>query len=175
MFNFLEIQPGDLIKVLVNIDEVEDELYATVEEHMNDYIVVRYFNETSMIFKGGYVHVLEDDVNVIREESICEHFSNSDTIFTCINIEDKMYIITSDKDSDLDSVIHDDSSSDTGCSSFIVSDTDVDGDIALPPDHAIIDKAWNEWQPTSAGSLRFKETVDRIEEHARILMDNHNF
>ena len=79
MFNFLEIQPGDLIKVLVNIDEVEDELYATVEEHMNDYIVVRYFNETSMIFKGGYVHVLEDDVNVIREESICEHFSNSDT------------------------------------------------------------------------------------------------
>ena len=36
MFNFLEIQPGDLVKVLVNIDEVEDELYATVEEHMND-------------------------------------------------------------------------------------------------------------------------------------------
>jgi hypothetical protein len=175
MFDFSEIQPGDLIKVLVNTDDVEDEMYAIVEEHGKDYLVVKYFTETSMIFKGAYIYILDDETNLLREESVCEHFPDGETLFSCISHEDKMYTLTNDQDSDLDSVICNDSSSDGEYDSFIVSDTDVEGRIELPPDHDSIDKAWREWQPSSPGSSRFKEVVNRIEERAKIMMDNHNF
>ena len=175
MFDFSEIQPGDLIKVLVNTDEIEDELYAIVEEHGKDYLVVKYFTETSMIFKGAYIYMLDEETNLLKEESVCEHFPDGDTIFSCISPEDRMYIITTEQDSDLDSVICNDSSTDSEYDSFVVSDTDVEGRIELPPDHRSIDKAWNEWEPSSPGSSRFKEIVNRIEERAKIMMDNHNF
>ena len=49
MINFYEIQPGDLVRVLVNIeDDIEDELYAKVKENNKDYLVVSYYSETSL-------------------------------------------------------------------------------------------------------------------------------
>ena len=33
MINFSEIQPGDLIRVLVNLEDIEDEMYAKVKEN----------------------------------------------------------------------------------------------------------------------------------------------
>ena len=36
MFEFSEIQPGDLIRVLLNFDDVDDDAYALVEEHCED-------------------------------------------------------------------------------------------------------------------------------------------
>jgi len=36
MFEFSEIQPGDLIRVLVNFDDVDDDAYALVEEHREE-------------------------------------------------------------------------------------------------------------------------------------------
>ena len=43
MINFSDIQPGDLIKVLVNLeDDIEDEMYASVKETHDDYLVVSY-------------------------------------------------------------------------------------------------------------------------------------
>ena len=55
-----------------------------------------------------------------------------------------------------------------------MSDSEIEN-IELPPDHATIDRQWNEWQPRSPGSTRFKQTVDAIEEKARLQMDEVNF
>ena len=44
-----------------------------------------------------------------------------------------------------------------------------------PPNNATIDKEWNEWEPRSPGSLRFKEIVNVIETHAKIQADELNF
>ena len=49
MIVFSEIRPGDLIKVLVVVDDVEDELYANVEENREDYLIVKYYSELSLI------------------------------------------------------------------------------------------------------------------------------
>ena len=46
--DFSEIQPGDLLKVLVNIDEVEDEQYAKVDENCDDYLILRYYTHLTI-------------------------------------------------------------------------------------------------------------------------------
>jgi hypothetical protein len=176
MLVFSEICPGDLIKVLVNVEEIEDEMFAKVEENRDDYLIVRYFNETTLTYKGARIYTLETDTNLLREESLCEHFPEGDTIFTCISEEDNMYVVSGEEDDEAASVVYDDSDdngSDMG--SFIVSDSEIEGRIELPPDHESIDKAWNEWKPRSVGSSRFKQMVSEIEERARIQMDNVNF
>ena len=176
MFEFSEIQPGDLIRVLLNFDDVDDDAYALVEEHCEDYLIVKYYSETACTFKGADVYTLDEETNILREESVSEHFSNKETIFSCISENDRMYTIETEQDSDIESVLHvesDDTGSDVG--SFVVSDSEFEGRLELPPDAAAIDRAWNEWSPSSPGSSRFKDTVDRIEERARMQMDNINF
>lgn len=175
MFDFSEIQPGDLIKVLVNIDDVEDEQYAMVEEHCTDYLIIKYYTERSLSFKGAPVYTLDDETNLLREESVSEHFENGDTVFKCINDVDRMYIIESEQQSDAESVLYDESDeSGSDADSFIVSDSEIER-IELPPDHARIDSEWNEWKPHSPGSTRFKQMVDNIEFRARMQMDEINF
>ena len=47
--------------------------------------------------------------------------------------------------------------------------SELQGQDIPPPDHASIDKDWNEWEPTSSGARSFKETVDAIETRIRRL------
>ena len=42
MIQLSEIQPGDLIKVVVVIDDVEDELFARVYSNRDDYLEIHY-------------------------------------------------------------------------------------------------------------------------------------
>ena len=176
MFEFSEIQPGDLIRVLVNFDDLEDDAYALVEEHCEDYLIVKYYSESTCTYKGADVYTLDEETNILREESVSEHFPNKENIFSCISENDRMYTIETEQDSDIDSVVcneSDDTESDTG--SFMVSDSEFEGRLELPPDAAAVDRAWNEWTPSSPGSSRFKEAVDKIEERVRLQMDNINF
>lgn len=54
MIKISEIHPGELIKVLVNLeDDIEDEMYATVNEVHDEYLVVSYYSETSLLYKGA--------------------------------------------------------------------------------------------------------------------------
>ena len=81
-----------------------------------------------------------------------------------------------DIDSDEDSEIVDDSDDDgSDLEDFIVPDNEVDGMVIPPPNNAIIDKEWNEWEPRSPGSMRFKEIVNVIETQAKIQADEMNF
>ena len=79
MINISEIQPGELIKVLVNLeDDIEDEMYAKVKENNNDYIVVSYYSETSMTYKGARLYELEDNDELVQEENLSEHHQSYD-------------------------------------------------------------------------------------------------
>ena len=74
MINISEIQPGELIKVLVNLeDDIEDEIYAKVKENNRDYVVVSYYTETSMTYKGARLYELEDNDELVQEENLSEH------------------------------------------------------------------------------------------------------
>lgn len=174
MIVFSEILSGDLIKILVNVDDVEDEMYAVVQENCQDYLIVKYYSETSLIYKDAHVYTLDEETNILRGDSVCEHYNNGDTVF--MHIKDDMYVVTDEMNMDTDSEIYDMSDSDeSDLSGFVVSDSEIDGKIELPPGYETIDAAWSDWKPTSPGSLKFKEMVDRIEERAKLQMDEHNF
>ena len=174
MINFSEIQPGDLIRVLVNLEDIEDEMYAKVKENNKDYLVVSYYSETSMTYKGARIHEYEDDKDeLVQIDNISEHHQAPDYF---INVKDNLYVMIDDIDSDEDSEIYDESDDDgSDLDDFIVPDHQIDGIIIPPSNKAAIDKEWNEWEPRSPGSMRFKETVNAIETYAKIQADELNF
>jgi len=162
MINFLDIQPGELIKVLVNIeDDIEDEMYATVKENNKDYLVVSYFTETSLIYKNANLYELEDRDELVQEENLSEHYKSMN-IFK--RVKDNLYAVIEDIDSGEDSDLNE----------FIVPDNEIDGIIIPPSNHASIDKEWNDWQPKSPGSMKFKQIVDDIETRAKYQADEIN-
>ena len=175
MINFYEIQPGDLVRVLVKIeDDIEDELYAKVKENNEDYLVVSYYSETSLTYKCAHLYELDENKDeLVQEMSLSEHHQDP-SYFK--NIKDNLYAMIDDIDSDEDSEIIDESDDDgSDLEDFIVPDDEVDGMVIPPPNNAIIDKEWDEWEPRSPGSMRFKEIVNVIETQAKIQADELNF
>jgi hypothetical protein len=171
---FSEIQPGDLVQVLANIDDVDDELYAIARDHFTDYIVINYFADTTMTYKGAPVYELEDKEELAQPENLLAHYPGGDNPF--VNLENNLYYRNEEGyDSELESVILHDSSDDEDLEDFIVDDNEVDGIVIPPRDSKTIDKEWNEWEPTSPGAKRYKNTVDTIEEFARHHADENNF
>ena len=172
MIQLSEIQPGDLLKVLVVVDDVEDELFARVSDNRGDYLEIHYYEETSITYKGARVYVLESEVNIIREESISEH--HTETVFE--HISDERYVMKGEIDSEEESTFYDDSDdSGSDLRGFVVSDNDIDGPLDLPHDHESVDRSWEQWRPPSEGSRHFKQVIDDIEVRAKTYMDNINF
>jgi len=174
MIPISEIYSGDLIKILVNVEDVEDEMYAVVQENCEDYLIVKYYSETSLIYKDAQVYTLDDYTNILRDTSICEHHQSGETIF--MHIKDDLYVILDEIVMDADSeILNDSDSDDTDLSGFVVSDSELDGRMELPLGYETIDAAWSDWKPSSPGSSRFKDMVNRIETRAKLQMDEHNF
>ena len=162
MICFSDIQSGDLIKVVVVVDDVEDELFARVSDNRGDHFELHYYEETSLTYKGARVYVLESDLNIIRPDSICEHYPDGETVF--LHARDDRYVLKTEVDPEEDSSFYDDSDdSGSDLKSFVVSDDECE----LPPDHRVVDQSWTEWRPTSEGSRKFKETVDNIDARIR--------
>jgi hypothetical protein len=173
MIQLSEIQPGDLLKVTVVVDDVEDDMFAKVYLNRHDHLELHYFEETSMTYKGARVYVLESEVNIIRGESISEHYTDGDTLFE--HISDERYVMKVDMDSDESSTFYDDSDdSGSDLKDFVVSDTEGPPDHP-PPDYESVNTGWRQWDPPSEGSKRFKQTVDDIEAHVRHRMDEVHF
>ena len=173
MINFSEIQPGDLIKVLLNIDDVDDEIYAVTKDNREDYLIVNYYLDTSLVYKGARVYEIDENEELVQHENLCEHYPDGCSIFSKIN--DGMYCLKEEIEDDMDSEIIDESDEDSDLEGFVVPDDEIDGQVIPPSSQVQIDKAWNEWQPTSPGSRKFKEVVDSIEEFAKMHADNLNF
>jgi hypothetical protein len=175
MINFCEIQPGDLVRVLVNIeDDIEDELYAKVKENNEDYLVVSYYSETSMTYKCARLYELDETKEeLVQGMNLSEHHQSPDFFK---NVKDNLYAMVDEIDSEEESDIIDESDDDgSDLDDFIVPDDQVDGVVIPPSTHATIDKEWNEWEPRSPGSKRFKEMVNTIEKYAKEHADEMNF
>lgn len=178
MIVFSEIQPGDLVKIFVNEDGVEDEMYGVVGMNTGSTLGIKYLNATESFYKSACVYKMNEEMLPAPYESVMEHYAGEAT-FEDIEMKrlgDDMYAYYSEIDiEDEDSYIYDQTDEDTDLEGFVVSDSEIDGNVSLPPDHELVDKEWNEWKPSSPGSLKFKELVNKIEERAKTQVDNVNF
>jgi hypothetical protein len=174
MIIFSEIKVGDIIKVLVNLDDIDEELYAKVVKNLGTCLNVSYLVPTSKIYKGTTLYEFEEDHNLVESCNITEHYAEIDLSDLMIHVPKTPYYYLIDEnsvnDSDSSSIVD---SEDSDTDDSFVADDDEEGD--PPPDAEEIDREWNEWNPTTAGGKRFKETVDLIEYHARLHADNLKF
>jgi len=170
-----EIIQNDIVKVLVNEDGVEDEMYGIVGMNTGNTLGLRYLNPTELFYKNACVYELETEtLSPAPYESLMEHYP-SGTTFSDLEMKSlgmnrfAMYSEIDVEDSDSD--LYDEGAEDeSDLEGFVVSDSEVVGqDIALPPGHKAIDKEWNEWEPTTSGGKSFKETIDLIESRVRRL------
>ena len=173
-----EIIENDIVKVLVNEDGVEDEMYGVVGMNTGSTLGIKYLNATESFYKSACVYKMNEEMLPAPYESVMEHHTGEAT-FEDIEMKrlgDDMYAYYSEIDiEDEDSDIYDQTDEDTDLEGFVVSDSEIDGNVSLPPDHELVDKEWNEWKPSSPGSLKFKELVNRIEERTKNQVDNVNF
>ena len=165
-----EINQNDIVKVLVNEDGLEDEMYGVVGMNTGLTLGLHYLNPTELFYKSACVYELETgDLSPAPYESVMEHYP-SGTTFEDLEMKSlgmNKFAFYSEIDiEDSDSEIYDDET-DSEMADFIVSDSEIEG--SPPPDHKLVDKAWSEWKPTSPGGKSFKETVDMIENYARSL------
>ena len=174
-----EIIQDDIVKLLVNEDDMEDEMFAVVGMNTGLTLGVKYLNPTELIYKSACVYQLEDgDLNPAPYESLMEHHPSGTTFedLEMKSLGNGMFAYLSEIDiEDSDSEIYDDNETDSEMEDFIVPDDEIDGQVIPPPNHASIDKEWNEWKPTSPGARSFKERVDAIEAMAKVQADNLSF
>jgi hypothetical protein len=173
-----EIVQDDIVKLLVNEDNLEDEMFAVVGMNTGLTLGVKYLNPTELIYKSACVYKLdEDELSPAPYESVMEHYP-SETTFNDLEMKSLgqgMYAYLEEIDvEDSDSDIYDEVT-DSEMEDFIVSDSEVEGQVIPPANHASIDKEWNEWKPTSPGARSFKEKVDAIETMAKMHADNLSF
>lgn len=166
-----DIKIGDIIRVLVLEDDLEEEMFARVIDKTLSTLEVRYLSETSKLYKGACVHAYENDIEIVTLESLTEHHDEN----PFEEIGENMYVLTEEIDEDDTSTIVDSEDDSDTDDSFVVADDVIDGEIHPPEGFREIDAAWQAWQPQTAGSRRFKQMVDAIEQHARQHADNVNF
>ena len=169
-----EINENDIVKIFVNEDGVEDEMYGVVGMNTGLTLGVKYLNPTELIYKSACVYKLDGEtLSPAPFESLMEHYP-SGTSFKDLEMKDlgdDMFAYYSEIDvEDTDSDIYDEGESGSDIEGFVVSDSEIVGqDIPLPPDHQSIDKEWEGWKPSTSGGKSFKETVDMIEMHVKSL------
>ena len=171
-----EIYQDDIVKVLVNEDGIEDEIYGIVGMNTGKTLGLRYLNTTELFYKSACVYEVEEkELSPAPYESVMEHY-HVGTTFEDLEMKAlgmNRFAFYSEIDiEDSDSDIYDEGGEEdeSDLEGFVVSDSEITGqDIPLPPGHESIDKEWNEWEPTTSGGKSFKETIDAIETRIRRL------
>lgn len=170
-----EINQNDIVKVLVNEDGVEDQMYGVVGMNTGNTLGLRYLNPTELIYKSACVYKLDlDELSPAPYESVMEHYPSGTTFMDLEmkSLGENRFAMYNEIDiEDTDSDLYDEGADDdSDLEGFVVSDSELEGqDIILPPGHQAIDKEWNEWEPTTSGGKSFKETIDLIETRVRRL------
>ena len=173
MIIFKEIKPNDTIKVLTNLEDedIDVELYAVVKDNRGDFLEINYFNETSLLYKNARVYELEEEENCVQEANLLEHYANE----LLVEIKDGHWVIPEEIDEENSSSIYDESEDGgSDLNDFIVSDSEVDGQINKPPGWQQIDQDWKDWEPSGPGMKRFKDMVDTLEQRAKYEADELN-
>ena len=75
-----EIIENDIVKLLVNEDDVEDEMFGLVGMNTGLVLGVRYLNPTEIIYKSACVYQMEDgDMSPATYESVMEQYPSGTT------------------------------------------------------------------------------------------------
>jgi len=171
-----EINQDDIVKVLVNEDGIEDEMYAVVAMNTGRTLGLHYLSPTDSIYKSACVYKLDkSEMSPAPYDSLMEHYPTGTTFedLEMKRVDADMYSMYSEIDiEDSDSEVHEmplESDTDSEMADFVVPDSEVEGQNIMPPDYVAVDKEWNEWKPSSVGARSFKETVDMIETRVRRL------
>jgi hypothetical protein len=188
MINFQDIEEGEIVKVLVNMNDIEEELFARVYKHTGNFLHVKYLIPTEKVWKGACVYELEETNNMVEPETIVEHYQGSilfDEVEGIKKIPRTPYYYFEEEhdpeESDDEIVSSDEEDGYEVDDSFCEEDGIIDGrpetaaDWKPPPGSEHVDREWNEWQPQTEGAKRFKERVDLIEKLARQHLDNLEF
>ena len=165
MIIFDEIQVDDVVRIKTIYDDIEEELYAKVVERLNTTLIVRFYIPTSKVYKGATLYALDSDEDGVLQESLTEHYIKDTTPFD--NKGDMVYIPEETMSECSDSEVEEDEDD------FVVPDGT---ELWVPPaDSAQVDDSWNSWEPQTPGARKFKATIDRIEQLARIQEDELRF
>ena len=176
-----EISPHEIIKVLVDFDGVEEELYAKVLRNDDINLVVTYLSPTSKVYKGACVYSFEPTVERVNFDSITEHYAGviDMTDIDMSKVGKNMFVMDREIIEDHDSDIEDASDEEDQYEEddFIVSDGEESpsGRATVPPDHQEVDQKWDEWHPSTSGGRHFKNVIDAIECRVRHQADEKNF
>lgn len=183
MIAFQEIEEGEVVKALVNFNDVEEELFARVYANKGTFLEVKYLLPTEKHWKGACAYELDETMELLEPEALVEHYPGVllfDEVDGIRRIPHTPYYFFASEarnlggDSDSEEEVQ--GGSDDEGSWY----TDEEGDEGPqehwepPPDHREVDQAWREWQPTTSGAKRFKERVDLIEYFARMHADEEN-
>ena len=168
-----EINQNDIVKVLVNEEGIEEEMYGVVAMNTGLTLGMHYLEPTEMFYKSACVWKLStEEMTPAPYESVMEHYPTGTTIadLELKPLGTNRFVYYSEIDiEDSDSEIYDEvgsGDSESDLSGFVVSDSEIGG---VPIDHESIDRDWNEWEPTTSGGQSFKETIDKIEARVRTL------
>ena len=173
---FSDIVSHEMIKVLVNSENIEEDFYAKVISNEGDKLFVSYLSSSSKIYKGACIYSFDSKVEIVEPESILEHYQDVVDVsyLGFIKIDDSNHFVIENEieDSELDSEIEDmsDSDSDDLSDSFIAEEDPDQWE--LPGDHREVDNQWDKWHPSSVGETHYKNTIDRLERYAKIHYDN---
>lgn len=165
-----EIKPGDIVKVLVALDDVEEHSYATVSMNTGNVLGVNYLTPTPRLYKSATLYTVDDEVSPAPYESLTEHYESGTTFndleFKRVDSSQWARLSEIDVEDSCSSIWSEGSDSESDLS-FVVSDGEPGQGIDVPPDHREVDAAWNAWEPLSPGARSFKETIDNIEANIR--------
>jgi hypothetical protein len=162
-----EISPGDVVKILAIEDDVEETFFGVVGMNTGNVVGVHYLTATDKVYKSATVYYLEEEMQCVFYESLCEHYPETTLVdLEFKEIEDRLFVELGDidaMDDRSDVWTPDDSGDDTSLSGFIVSDHDSEG-AQVPENADDIDREWDSWEPRSSGARSFKDTVDYLAE-----------
>ena len=172
--NIDDIQPHEIIKVLVDDDGVEEHVWAKVIQNERLFLFVSYLSQTEMVYKGACVYSFEPKVNMVNVESITEHHQGTVDLVEVgfYKIKTNMFVDDDEVDDSCEDSDVEDFGRDEDLDDFVVPDSPSG---SLPPDAQQLDIEWTEWSPATFGGQYFKSVVDRIEERARIARDEAEF
>ena len=64
---FSDIVPHEMIKVLVNSDDIEEDFYAKVISNEGDKLFVSYISPSSKIYKGACIYSFDSKVEIAKK------------------------------------------------------------------------------------------------------------
>lgn len=172
-----EIIQDDIVRLFVNEDGVEDQMYGVVGMNTGLTLGISYLNPTELIYKSACVYKIDnDELSPAPFESVIEHYPSGTTFMDLEmkSLGENMFAYYAEIDiQDSDSDLYDEGVDDeSDLEGFVVSDSEIVGqDIPLPPGHQTIDKEWDEWEPTTSGGKSFKDTINSIENRVRRLSE----